>query len=139
MEYRRLHFSRKDQIIALLSRRCDKLVYTCRHGLIIGMRRRGGLGFLPAFLASAETAEARFLRSLPQEGKVVYDVGAFVGLLTLFFARQAKQVVAYEPNQPSYARARENVVLTGLSNLQHADFAADGITPVLLTAGTGAI
>lgn len=134
MEYRRLHFSRKDQLIALLSRRCDKLVYTSRHGLIRGMRRRGGLGFLPAFLASAETPEARFLRSLPLQGKVVYDVGAFVGLLTLFFARQAKQVIAYEPNPPSYARASENVALNGLSNVQLRNLAVGSEAAVLTLA-----
>jgi FkbM family methyltransferase len=132
MEYRQLHFSRKHQLIAFLSKRCDGLTYTCRHGLIKGMRRRGGLGFLPAFLADTETAETRFLASLPLQGKVVYDVGAFVGLLTLFFARQAKQVIAYEPNPPSYARALENIALNHLGNVQVRNFAV-GSEPAVLT------
>jgi FkbM family methyltransferase len=132
MGYRRLHFSRKHQIIAFLSKRCDGLTYTCRHGLIKGMRRRGGLGFLPGLLVSAETAETRFLESLPLQDKVIYDVGAFVGLLTLFFARQAKQVIAYEPNPPSYARALENVALNSLNNVVLRNVAV-GNQPAILT------
>src|SRR5215471_18032929 len=118
MEYRRLHFSRRHEIIAFLSRQCDGLTYTCRHGLIKGLRRRGGLGFLPGFIASSETAETRLFQSLTLKDKVVYDVGAFVGLLTLFFARKAKQVIAYEPNPPSHARAAENIALNGFTNVE---------------------
>lgn len=80
------------------------------------MRRRGGLGFLP--FSPVETAEVRFLRSLRLDGKVVYDIGAFEGVLTLFFSRRAKQVIAYEPNPQNFARSRENFRLNELKNVQ---------------------
>lgn len=90
--------------------------YTVRHGLAAGMRRKGGLGFLP--FESGETAETRFLRGLHLEGKVVYDIGAFEGVLTLFFARQARQVITYEPNPRNYAKCSENIRLNRLENVR---------------------
>ena len=60
------------------------------------MRRRGGLGFVP--WGPAETAETRFLRALDVGDKVVYDIGGFEGLLTMFFSRRARNVIAWEPN-----------------------------------------
>jgi FkbM family methyltransferase len=82
------------------------------------MQRKGGLGFLPeALVGRGETAETAFWRSLDLRGKVVFDVGAFEGLLTLFFARRAKQVVCYEPNTRNHLRLAENVRLNGLENV----------------------
>ena len=118
--FRRLHFSLKDRLVSFIS---DKLFqnfsYTVRHGLIEGMKRKGGLGFLSAALAPSpqNSAEEAFLRSLDLKGKVVYDVGAFQGVMTLFFARRAKAVVTYEPLPASYARILENVRHNGLSNV----------------------
>jgi FkbM family methyltransferase len=79
------------------------------------MRRRGGLGFLPG--QSSDTAETDFLRHLPLEGKTVYDIGAFEGLVTLFFASKAKQVISWEPNPRNYGRATVNIKLNNLNNV----------------------
>src|SRR5829696_4306460 len=96
--YRKTHYSLRHRVIATLSQRLDGITYTQRHGLIRGMRRQGGLGFLPAVLAGGdhETAEHRFLRQLDLRDKVVYEIGAFQGILTLFFSSRAKEVIAYE-------------------------------------------
>jgi len=60
-------------LVAFVSQRLfGNYTYTIRHGLASGMRRKGGLGFLP--VNSGETAETEFLRKLPLAGKVVYDV-----------------------------------------------------------------
>ena len=77
--YRKTHYTLRHRMIATLSQRLDGITYTQRHGLIRGMKRQGGLGFLPAILAGGdhETAEHRFLRSLDLRNKVVYEVGAF--------------------------------------------------------------
>ena len=71
--YRKAHYTLRHRVIASLSQRLDGITYTQRHGLIRGMRRQGGLGFLPAVLAGGhhETAEHRFLRQLDLEDKVV--------------------------------------------------------------------
>ena len=118
--YRKAHYTLRHRVIASLSQRLDGVTYTQRHGLIRGMKRRGGLGFLPAILAGGdhETAEHRFLRSLDLAGRTVYEIGAFQGILTLFFSSRAKMVIAYEPNPPSYARVLQNLRLNGRTNVQ---------------------
>ena len=118
--YRKAHYKLRHRVIASLSQRLDGITYTQRHGLIRGMRRQGGLGFLPALLAGGnhETAEHRFLRQLDLRDKVVYEIGAFQGILTLFFSNRAKEVIAYEPNPPSYHRVLQNLRLNGRTNVR---------------------
>lgn len=106
----------KHRIVSWVSSRVfDRMTYTQRHGLIAGMRRRGGLGWLP--FSEPESEELRFWRQLDLRGKVVYDIGAFQGLLTLHFARHAQCVVAYEPSPETRGRLKENVTLNRLRNV----------------------
>jgi FkbM family methyltransferase len=118
--YRKTHYTLRHRVIASVSQRLDGLTYTQRHGLIRGMRRQGGLGFLPAILAgrTGDSAEHRFLRSLDLSNKVVYEIGAFQGILTLFFSSRAREVIAYEPNPPSFARVERNLRLNGRTNVR---------------------
>ena len=51
-------------------------------------------------------------------GMTVYDVGAFHGLLTLFFASRAKAVVCFEPNTQNHKRLMENLTLNGIKNVE---------------------
>lgn len=123
------HFSAKQKAIAYISSRVfDRLTYRARHGLSRGYRRRGGLGWLPQAL-SRETTEERFLRTIEIEGKVVYDVGAFHGLLTLFFSGRASHVVAFEPNPQNRNRLMENIRLNRLANVC--------IAPIALSSSSG--
>ncbi len=92
----------------------DHFTYTVRNGVNRGLRRRGGLGWLPV---ERDTAESRFWKSLDLRGKVVYDVGAFHGLLTIHYARDARTVVAWEPNSRNRRRLLENVNLNRFSNV----------------------
>ncbi|MDW8396212.1 MAG: FkbM family methyltransferase [Anaerolineae bacterium] len=113
-----MHLRRRlwEALIRAIRPRLD-LTYTARSGLACGLRRRGGLGFLPG---RPLTPEERWLAAQPWAGKVVYDVGAWEGVFTLFFARAVGQVgavVAFEPNPQSVARARENVALNGFTNV----------------------
>lgn len=93
----------------------DGVTYTVRNGLNKGLRRRGGLGWLP--IESNDTPEHLFWKRLDLKGKVVYDIGAFHGLLTIFFAREASQVVAWEPNSRNRQRLNENIALNSFSNV----------------------
>jgi FkbM family methyltransferase len=113
------HYSLKHRAIAWISRHLfDHITYTARHGLIRGMRRKGGLGWIPAFLArAAQTKEEMFWRGLPLAGLVVYDIGAFHGLLTMFFASRCGKVIAYEPNDANRSRLAENIALNKLINV----------------------
>ena len=118
------HYSLRHRAIAWISRHLfDSFTYTVRHGLIRGMRRKGGLGWIPAvFSRGAQTREEMFWRDLPLAGLVVYDVGAFHGILTMFFAARCKQVVSYEPNQANHARLIENIRLNNFRNIEVRQF-----------------
>jgi FkbM family methyltransferase len=111
------HYSLKHRVVAWISRNLfDSTVYTVRHGLIAGMKRKGGLGWIPTS-GGDETAEERFWRSLDLSGKVVYDVGAFQGLLTLWFSRTAQRVVSFEPASVNRARLLDNLRLNDVKNV----------------------
>ena len=111
------HYSIRHRAIAWISRHLfDRFTYTVRHGLIRGMRRRGGLGWIP--FGIAQTKEEMFWRTLPLGGLVIYDVGAFHGILTLFFASRCSHVISYEPNEINHARLIENIRLNNLDNVQ---------------------
>lgn len=113
-----VHISTKERAIAWISKTFfDGVTYRARHGLTKGMVRRGGMGWLPEFLAGDDTAEITFLRSLDLQNKVVYDIGAFHGLLTIWFASVASKVFAFEPNSASRERLTENVALNRLDNV----------------------
>jgi FkbM family methyltransferase len=110
------HYSLRHRAIAWISQNLfDGFTYTVRHGLIHGMQRKGGLGWMPA---GAANKEELFWRDLPLDGLVVYDVGAFHGILTLFFAARGARVVAYEPNEMNHARLVENIRLNNLTNVE---------------------
>jgi FkbM family methyltransferase len=114
------HYSVKHRVTAWISRNLfDHITYTVRHGLLKGMKRRGGLAWLPEFIAgSARTPEHEFWSKQDFTGQTVYDIGAFHGLLTLYFARRCQQVVSYEPNSRNHRRLLENLELNGLTNVQ---------------------
>jgi FkbM family methyltransferase len=84
------------------------------------MKVIGGLGLLRPRLLRRPTAEQRFLGQLDLGGRVVYDVGADDGVLTLFFANRVRPdgvVVAFEPHPESYHRIAEHVQLNELANV----------------------
>jgi FkbM family methyltransferase len=116
-QFRTEHFGIKHKLVAFISQKLfGNFTYTVRHGLARGMRRKGGLGFLP--VSAKPTEEEVFLGALPLEGKVVYDIGAFEGLLTLYFSRRAKQVIAFEPNPRNRAKCLENLRLNKIANVR---------------------
>jgi len=106
----------KNKAISWVSKNLfDNVTYTVRNGLNKGLKRRGGLGWLP--FESNDTPEMLFWKGLDLKGKVVYDIGAFHGLLTIFFARQAETVVAWEPNSRNRQRLNENLKINGFTNV----------------------
>jgi FkbM family methyltransferase len=114
------HYTLKHQLIAWISMHLfDSVTYTVRHGLLKGMKRKGGLGWVPAmFSPHAETAEQQFWSGLDLRGMTVYDVGAFQGLLTLFFASRAGAVVCFEPNTQNRKRLIENLMLNRIEDVK---------------------
>jgi FkbM family methyltransferase len=103
-------------------------VYTVRNGLARGLKRRGGLGFLPRFSHSVEES---FIQKLDFTGQTVYDVGGYEGIFTLFFCRRigpSGRLITYEPNPRNVDRIRENVRLNGFANVEVRPLAL-GATP----------
>ncbi len=103
----------------------DRWVYTARQGLVKGMRLRGGFLFLPS---QTVPKEEHLLQQIASSltGKVVYDIGANVGIITLFFARCVGEnglVVACEPVPSTAARLKENVRLNRLNNVRIYEYA----------------
>ena len=117
--YLRAHFPWRHRAVSWLSRLFANQSYTCRHGLITGMKRKGGLGFVPTFLMpkSFHNAEFEFFQNLGLQGKTVYDVGGFEGLLSLFFSSRAKNVITYKPSPVNYKRLMENLALNKIDNV----------------------
>ena len=93
-------------------------IYTVRHGLAKGLKRRGGLGFVPQ--VGALTSEEVFLENLSWTGTTVYDVGGFEGIMSLFFARcvgPTGRLITFEPNPANYAAIVANVALNGFAHV----------------------
>jgi len=106
-------------LYSALSHLFKNQVYTLRTGLAVGLKRRGGLGFL--HIKTALTREQMFLKRLDFKGKTIYDVGGHIGLLTMFFAREAGEtgsVVTFEPNSQNYAAILDHIKLNGFANVR---------------------
>jgi len=114
------HYTLKHRIVSWVSRNLfEHYSYTVRHGLLRGLKRKGGLGWVPeVFSKSIETPEIEFWRKLSLDGLTVYDVGSFEGLLALFFASRAKQVICYEPNSRNHGCLTDNIALNGFTNVR---------------------
>jgi FkbM family methyltransferase len=109
----------KRAVIVALQRLVGNRVYVVRHGLARGLKRRGGLGFIPQMCMQRSREEA-YLERLDFTGQTVYDIGGNEGIFTLFFARQVGAsgcLVTFEPNPRSHARIVENVRLNGFTTV----------------------
>lgn len=94
-------------------------VYTVRYGLTKGLKRKGGLGFIPQIIEPTE--EEKFLMNLDLTCGNVYDIGGGYGLFTIFFARavgKPGKVVTFEPNPMLYNKIIENVNLNCFNNVE---------------------
>ncbi len=127
------HYTLKHRIVAAISQRLfTDNVYVARRGLVAGLRRKGGLGFVPTWLQpDAETAEYKCLRALDLRGKCVLDVGAFHGLTALFFASRGGTVHAFEPMPFNRARLHENLALNPTLDIR--------VHPVAIGAESGTL
>ena len=86
------------------------ITYTNRSGIAAGLKRKGGLGFLPR----AVTDEERFYLGLNLVGEVVYDIGSYEGIFSMFAARAVGDkgtVIICEPNPWCFQNTRCNLDL----------------------------
>jgi len=93
-------------------------VYTLRHGLGKGFKIKGGLGFLKPSQKAAP--EELFLLNRNFDGKTIYDIGSYVGVTTMFFAKavgKAGKVIAFEPNPANAKALKQNLALNDWDNI----------------------
>jgi len=65
--------------------------------------------------------EECFLSKMEHKDKTIYDIGAHIGIVTLFFAKAvgpSGRVVAFEPNYEDYKRIIEHTQLNDVDNVQ---------------------
>ncbi|MBR8826553.1 MAG: FkbM family methyltransferase [Gomphosphaeria aponina SAG 52.96 = DSM 107014] len=94
-------------------------VYTIQRGLAKGLKRKGGMSFIPQLAKPSK--EDLFLSGLDLKDNIIFDIGAFEGVFTLFFARAVGdrgQVYTFEPNPINYNLVLENVALNGFEQVK---------------------
>lgn len=90
------------------------LVYKTRSGIATGLKRKGGLGFMPRQISEEEQFFMRLAPSL--RGKTVYDIGSYEGVFSAFFARAIGPegtLIIFEPNPECQALTSTNLKLNG--------------------------
>jgi FkbM family methyltransferase len=88
----------------------ENFSYTTRTGMAAGLKRVGGWGFLPRKVSDEEN----FFVSLNLSGLVVYDVGSYEGIFSLFAARAvgaSGKLIVFEPNPQCFARTERNLAI----------------------------
>jgi len=93
--------------------------YVVRRGLAKGLRRRGGIAFIPEFIVSL-SAEETYLRSMQLDSQVIYDIGGYEGTFALFFARAVGvngSVYVFEPNPHNVLCIENNIAINGLDHV----------------------
>lgn len=99
-------------------------------GARIRLQYRETLGWSSLLYGPFEDAELRYLTQMVQPGDTVFDIGANIGLFSVVLGRAVGaqgHVVAAEPVPANALRAKENVSLNGLTNVQFVN-AAIGAT-----------
>ncbi len=109
--------------------------YPCRHPLLKGMWSHEWRWFVQP---DPLDKEMEFLLRMQLRGAVVFDVGANVGVMTLYFAKAVGRhgkVVSFEPNPECFRRLLRNVRLNRLywvTPLQKAIGSQPGTLPLIL-------
>lgn len=108
----------KKVIISVLRPLVKNHIYTSRSGLIKGLKKKGGLGFIPK---RPLTREEKFLLGLDINGQTIYDIGGYIGMFTIFFARSVGKngkVLTFEPNPRNCTMIFEHLKLNNLNNVE---------------------
>jgi|ERR1035437_355878 FkbM family methyltransferase len=88
----------------------NHLTYKMHYGLSKGLKRKGGFGFIPKIMEISK--EEMFYTNYNFKNKVVYDIGANNGLVTLYFARAVEsngKVLSFEPNPYLFKILQNNI------------------------------
>ena len=109
----------KQIIIKLINLFFPNRVYLMRTGLAKGLYGTGGFQFIPRIKKQAR--EDLFLINHNLKNKVVFDIGTWIGLHTLFFAKSVQpkgKVFSFEPNPFNYKELLRNIGVNNFNNIQ---------------------
>ncbi len=67
---------------------------------------------------SNETAFIAYILGHSERASVIYDIGANIGVFSLFFGKHAKEVIAFEPFPNNCIALRENIKRNSLDNVR---------------------
>jgi len=112
-------FSPKSTFLSLLKSLLADYVHKTRYGSV-RIKRKWGAGSLSGIIHRA-TPEEDFLTSLDLKGKTVYDIGGFIGLLSVVFAKavgQTGKVIVFEPNEENHAQLLETLRVNRVDNVR---------------------
>jgi FkbM family methyltransferase len=82
------------------------------------IKKKGGIQILR--LGGRNLREEQFLCGLDLRGKTVFDIGAYIGILSSLFGKSvgtSGRVIAFEPNPENYKEVKKTVALNGLHNV----------------------
>ena len=77
---------------------------------------------MPKNYTDREPLEEEFLSSISLEGKIVCDIGAYIGKYTVGFARRSKHVYVFEPMKKSFELLNSTLSLNGCFNVTAYNF-----------------
>ncbi|MEX2641096.1 MAG: FkbM family methyltransferase [Balneolales bacterium] len=117
----------------LLKRPFSKIPFRIRFGIAEGLSILGLSSYvLGLFFKKPLTKEELFIQNLDLKGKTIYDLGGYIGILTLYFAKtvgKSGRVIVYEPNPVNFEKIKNNLSLNGFDHT--------GLYPIALGAKKG--
>ena len=104
-----------EYVKGILRKIFDKRVYKTYFGSFTFLRE-GGFEFLNLY----NVEEIERLRNLDLDGKIVYDFGAYVGLMSIMFSKCVKDgmVFSFEPNPKTYQKLQNNLRINKIKNVK---------------------
>ncbi len=97
----------------------ELVTYKIRSGPARGFKKQGGFLFIPAPLTDAEI----MLERLNLKNKVVYDIGANIGIMSLAYSKYASRVYAFEPNSHSVSIIKKTLKMNLIKNVEVFNYA----------------
>ena len=117
----------KNFVASILTPFTKNRIFTIKRGLAKGFKIQAPFGFLRTSLKFKYkcSSEELFLLDLNLKDKTIYDVGAHIGFISMFFSKKVGingYLIAFEPNPRSFSILRRNIELNQLYNVKIFNF-----------------
>ncbi|MEX0685408.1 MAG: FkbM family methyltransferase [Balneolales bacterium] len=109
----------KEKLKQFLKKLLSKRTFKIRFGIVEGLKIQGISLYAFGFLKKALTREEQFIKQLDLREKIVFDIGAYIGIFSMFFAKAVGpkgHVYIYEPNPINLDKVKNNLQINGFEN-----------------------